>query len=350
MPKNLLAGDRDRIETSSIAILYEPIDSLKPDPENERQHSKKQIRQLARSNGRFGFNSVVLVDDRKNIIAGHARVEAAKQLGLSKIPTVLIGHLNREEIRAFRIADNKLALNASWDERLLGEHLRELSELNLELLDITGFEVGEIDLLIEDIAPKADKEDEAPAPPPGPPVSKPGDLWELGPHRIYCGSAIEEHAYQLLMRDDRAAVVFTDPPYNVPIDGHASGLGAIRHREFAMASGEMDEKAFTDFLERTCTLLARYSVAGSLHYLFMDWRHVRELLDAAVPVYSALSNWCVWVKDNPGMGSLYRSQHEFVLVFKKRPGAASQQCPARKAWPQSQQCVALPLRPIFLAR
>ena len=316
MATKIFPDHRDGIR-SRIEIRYEAIESLKPDPKNARQHSKRQLRQLSRCIGTFDFNVPVLIDGGKNIIAGHARVEAAKLLGLSEVPTIALEHLSREEIRAFAIADNKLALNASWDERVLAEHFRELSTLDLDFsLDVTGFEVGEIDLLIEDTAPKADK-DEAPAPPPGPPVSNPGDLWELGPHRIFCGNAVEENAYQLLMAGDRAAVVFTDPPYNVPIEGHASGLGAIHHREFAMASGEMDEKAFTAFLSQSLTLLARYSIDGSLHYVCMDWRHVRELLTAANPVYTELKNLVVWIKDGPGMGSLYRSQHELVFVFKK---------------------------------
>ena len=142
-------------------------------------------------------------------------------------------------------------------------------------------------------------------------------LWTLALTGSSFSSAIEEGSYWVLMADDRAAAVFTDPPYNVPIKGHVSGLGAIQHREFAMASGEMDRRGFTEFLAQACVLLARYSRDGSLHYLCMDWRHLRELLDATEPVYSELKNLCVWAKDNAGMGSLYRSQHELVFVFKQ---------------------------------
>ena len=318
MPKHLLAGDRDGtcMEPSRIEIHYELIESLKPDPENERQHSKKQIRQIARSLDEFGFIIPVAIDPQKNIVCGHARVEAAKLLGLSEVPTVPIGHLSPEKLRAYRLADNKLALNATWDERLLGEHLRVLSEFSLELVDVTGFDTPELDLLIEGVHPQADKDDEVPAPPPGPAVCQMGDVWVLGPHRIICGNALDEKAYEALMGEDRAAAVFTDPPYNVPIEGHASGLGAIHHREFAMACGEMDETAFTEFLARACTLLARYSCDGSLHYICIDWRHLRELLNAAHPIYSELKNICSWAKDSPGMGSFYRSQVEQVLVWK----------------------------------
>jgi DNA modification methylase len=168
---------------------------------------------------------------------------------------------------------------------------------------------------MEGAAPKTDSADEVPALP-GAAVTKLGDLWSLGRHRILCASATEESAYQVLMGEERAAAVFVDPPYNVPIDGHVSGLGAIHHREFAMASGEMDEHAYTEFLGKTCCLLVRYSADGSLHYICMDWRHLRELLEAARS-YSELKNICVWAKDGPGMGSFYRSQHEFIIVCKK---------------------------------
>jgi DNA modification methylase len=185
---------------------------------------------------------------------------------------------------------------------------------------VTAFEIGEIDLLIENTAPKEDAADHLPKPAPGPAICHPGDVWQLGRHRILCGSAIEEHAYAILMGEDRAAAVFADPPYNVPIEGHAGGLGAIHHREFAMASGEMDQRGFMAFLAQVCTLLARYSRDGSLHYLCMDWRHIRELLEAVQPVYSELKNLCIWAKDNAGMGSFYRSQHELVFVFKSGRG------------------------------
>ena len=302
---------------TSLNIIVLPIDLLKPDPSNARNHSKKQIRQIARSIETFGFNVPVLVDAGLQVIAGHGRLLAARQLGFSEVPTISLEHLTPAQARAFAIADNRLAEIATWDDRLLGAQLHELSELDLDFsLDVTGFEIGEIDLLIEGATPQADPDDEVPRPPPGPAVCHAGDLWQLGPHRIHCGSAIEEGAYRLLMGEDRAAAVFTDPPYNVPIEGHVSGLGAIHHREFAMACGEMDKAAFTQFLAQACGLLARYSGDGSLHYLCMDWRHLRELLDAAQQVYSEWKNLCVWAKDNAGMGSLYRSQHECVLVFK----------------------------------
>jgi DNA modification methylase len=223
------------------------------------------------------------------------------------------------------IADNQLA-NSVWDERLLAEQLKELSVLDLDFnLEVMGFEMGEIDLLIEGLASGAQAQDDPadaiPAAPDRPPVSRAEDLWLLDRHRLYCGSALDSRSYGVLMNCEHANVVFTDPPYNSKIDGHASGLGAIRHREFVMASGEMSEGEFTAFLTKACKLLASNSADGSIHFLCMDWRHLGELLAAGREVYSELKNICVWVKHNAGMGSFYRSQFELVFVFKHGRGS-----------------------------
>jgi DNA modification methylase len=220
------------------------------------------------------------------------------------------------------IADNRLTEIASWDDKLLAEQLKDLSLLGLDFsIEVTGFEMGEIDLRIaalEDMPEQADDDpaDAVPELPTRPPLSKIGDVWVLGRHRVLCGDALDAAALATLMGEKRAAMVFSDPPYNVPIDGHASGLGAIHHRPFPMASGEMDKAAFTDFLSQACRNLAAFSADGSLHFLCMDWRHLDELLAAGRDAYGELKNLCVWVKDNGGMGSLYRSQHELVFVFK----------------------------------
>jgi 16S rRNA G966 N2-methylase RsmD len=208
----------------------------------------------------------------------------------------------------------------------LAEQLKELSELDLDFsLEATGFETGEIDLRIEGLASGADPQDDPadaiPATPERPPVSRAGDLWLLGRHRLCCGSALDPRSYDVLMDGERAHIVFTDPPYNVPIDGHACGLGAIRHRDFAMASGEMSEVEFTAFLTHVCKLLASNSADGSIHFLCMDWRHLGELLTAGREIYSELKNICVWVKHNAGMGSFHRSQHELVCVYKHGRGS-----------------------------
>ena len=300
-----------------IEVVYRPIDQLRPDPKNARRHSRKQIRQVADSIQAFGFNVPILIDAELKVIAGHGRLLACQLLGHKEVPTISLEHLSEAQARAFMIADNRLTEIASWDDRLLGEQLRELSELHLEFsLEITGFDMGEIDLLIEGASGILEPDPDNEPLPVGPAVTRPGDTWLLGPHRIHCGSALDEAAYRALMQHDRAAMVFTDPPYNVPIDGNVSGLGAIRHREFAMAVGEMDEAEFTAFLSRALGLLASYSLDGALHFICMDWRHIGELLAAGKSTYTELKNLCVWTKDNAGMGSLYRSQHELVLVFK----------------------------------
>jgi DNA modification methylase len=191
--------------------------------------------------------------------------------------------------------------------------------IDFDVEDI-GFEMGEIDLRIaslDDSLPRADDPaDLVPEPPGGPAISNIGDLWLLGRHRLLCGSALECTVFAALMGEERAAMVFIDPPYNVPIDGHATGLGAIRHRPFPMASGEMDPAEFTAFLAKAFGNLATFSVDGSVHFICMDWRHLEELLAASRKAYSGLLNLCIWTKSNCGMGSLYRSQHELIFVFK----------------------------------
>ncbi len=309
---------------SQIEIQYRLLEDLKPDPGNPRIHSKKQVRQVARSIQTFGFLVPVLVDNKNQVIAGHCRIKACELLGWTQVPTIRADHLSETQAQAFLLADNKLTLNASWDERLLGQSLKDLSLLNLDFsLETTGFDMGEIDLLIEGLEVTAagdDLADELPEPSEVA-VSQPGDLWLMGPHRVLCGSALEAEALASLMTDGKASIVFTDPPYNVPIDGHVGGSGAIHHREFAMASGEMTEAEFTAFLSRSMTLLAQHSVDGALHYICMDWRHLGEILAAGKGAYTELKNLCVWCKDNAGMGSLYRSQHELVFVFKNGKGA-----------------------------
>jgi hypothetical protein len=313
----------ERPVTSSdrhLAIMYRQIGELKPDPKNPRSHSPRQIRQIAKSIETFGFNVPVLVDADDNVVAGHGRLLACRQLGWTTVPTVSLAHLTPAQAKAFLIADNRLTENSEWNDRLLAEQLKELSLLELDFeLDVTGFELAEIDLRIEslneDEAAEDDPLDQVPVAD-GPAVVQPGELWHLGRHRLFCGSAVEESSYASLLEGNKAALVFTDPPYNVPVQGHVSGNGAIQHREFAMASGEMTEAKFTDFLKQACTLLAAHSRPGAIHYVCMDWRHVGELLAAGKGAYSELLNICVWVKHNGGMGSLYRSQHELVFVFK----------------------------------
>ena len=311
----------DHVTLATKAIVCQPIKLLKPDPANPRRHSKKQIRQIADSIKTFGFNVPVLIDRDNSVICGHGRLVACCELGWTEVPTLRLDHLTPAQARAFMIADNRLTEIGTWDDRLLAEQLKELSVEGLDFaLEVTGFEMGEIDLRIASLEeppePDDDPADMVPEVPIGPPLSKIGDDWLLGPHRVFCGNALDPAAFAALMGEERAAMIFTDPPYNVPIDGHAGGLGAIHHRPFPMASGEMDSNEFTSFLSGAFRNVAAFSVDGSIHFICMDWRHIEELLAAGRATYSELKNLCVWVKDNAGMGSFYRSRHEFVVVFK----------------------------------
>jgi hypothetical protein len=243
----------------------------------------------------------ILVDREGNVIAGHGRLLACQELGITEVPTLCLEHLTAAQIRAFTIADNRLTEISTWDDRLLAEQLKDLSLIGLDFdIEVIGFEMGEIDLRIasleEEPDPTDDLADAVPELSAGPSISKIGDLWRFGPHCVSCGNALEHADFATLMGEERATVVFTDPPYNVPIDGHASGLGAIHHRPFPMASGEMDKSAFTTFLSRACWNLAEFSIGGSIHYICMDWRHLYELLTAGQDVYDELENLCVWAR------------------------------------------------------
>ena len=309
----------------NLRVEWLAISELKPDPRNPKQHCARQIRQIADSIKTFGCLVPVLIDRDNKILAGHGRVLALRGLGWVEVPAIRAEHLTPERARAFSIADNRLTELSSWDDRLLGEILHELSAVELDFsLEVTGFSVAEIDLRIEQSSvlntSRPDPADELATCIGEPPVTRRGDLWRAGRHLVRCGDALDSASYDSLMQGLRADVVFTDPPYNLPIDGHVSGKGRVRHREFAMASGEMTALQFTQFLTAVLRLLVRHSADGSLHYICMDWRHLLELLTAADGVYPELKNLCAWVKDNAGMGSLYRSQHELVLVFKS--GAA----------------------------
>jgi DNA modification methylase len=302
---------------TSLKITYKDPAQLKPRARNPRTHTAKQIRQIQASIKEFGFINPVLIDGTNGIIAGHGRLEAAKLVGMRDVPTVRVDHLTAAQIRAYVIADNKLAENAGWDRELLTLELQELSvELNFDVT-ITGFETAEVDLLIGEIEDASEEADQLPAIDRSvPAVTQPGDCWRIGNHYLLCGDALKADSYDKLLGTQKAQLVFTDPPYNVAIEGNVSGLGRKKHREFAMASGEMSVVEFTQFLATTFKLLTTFSANGSIHFICMDWRHMREVLEAAETPYSELKNLCVWSKSNAGMGSLYRSQHELVFVFK----------------------------------
>jgi DNA modification methylase len=301
-----------------MKIEFTSVRDLRPYPNNARTHSKKQVRQIANSIAKFGFCNPLLIDDDKQIIAGHGRVEAAKLLGIAAVPTYRLSHLSEADKRAYILADNKLAEKAGWDKQILAIELQCLIDLDVEI-ELTGFEMPEIDIILED-AREADgassgPEDAVPQYSSGPAVTRTEDLWLLGNHRLLCADARDGAAYDRLLEGAKAEFVFTDPPYNVAIDGNVCGLGRIRHREFAMGCGEMSEVEFTTFLKTVFDRLAEHTIDGSIHQICMDWRHMWEMLAAGRQVYE-LKNLCVWNKTNAGMGSFYRSKHELVFVWK----------------------------------
>ncbi len=311
-----LPGDRSKINNRQISLLA--VSDLVPDPLNPRKHSRHQVRAIARSIEAFGFNAPILIDRDRQIVAGHGRYEAAKLLGQAQVPVVFLDHLTDIQAKAYRLADNKLTDRSTWDDKKVADQLKELSDLVLDFdIEATGFEIPEIDFRVQslDTSDATAMADEFDAPS-GPAVSTVGDLWLLGDHRLYCGNALDVNSYATLMGTEKAAAVFADAPYNVTIDGNVSGHGRIKHPEFAMASGEMSEKEFTHFLTVSLNLICIHSVSGALIYSCMDWRHLTEMLVAGRASECELLNLCVWAKNNGGLGSFYRSQHELIFVFK----------------------------------
>jgi Family of unknown function (DUF5681)/ParB-like nuclease domain len=289
---------------NNYAIEHRPPAELRPYARNARKHSKKQLAQIAVSITRFGFTNPVLISDDAEIIAGHGRVAAAKLLGLATVPTLKLSHLSETERRAYVLADNKLALNAGWDADMLAIELQGLIDLSFDV-ELTGFSLAEIDLALDganerDPASPAGPKDQIPALEPVA-VTRTGDLWRLGRHRLLCGDARRPDDYQALLQGEAADLIFTDPPYNVPIDGHVCGLGRVRHREFAMGVGEMSEAQFTAFLAETLGCAAAVAADGAMAFVCMDWRHLGELLAAGRQVFAELKNLCVWNKTNAGM-------------------------------------------------
>lgn len=289
------------------------LSDLKPDPKNPRKHNKKQIEQLVSTMRRLGFRGALLVDEENRIIAGLARWLAAKELGMEMVPVIRERFLSEEDRVAYIIGDNRLAELSEWDDDLLKDTLTGLFDAGFDI-EITGFTTADLDFSLE--AGKGEEETvELPA---GdePTVSRIGDLWFVGPHRIYCGDARETASYEALLGAERAALILSDPPYNVKIAGNVSGLGKKIHREFLAGSGELNQAQFTAFLRAIFRNCVRVSADGSIHFLFMDWRHMREMLDASDGVYTELKQLLIWNKQVGAMGTFYRSQHELIFAFK----------------------------------
>lgn len=303
-----------------LEIEYISVDLLLAAPNNSRTHSKKQIKLIADSIKRFGMLTPIAVGDDNQIIYGHARTEAARLAGLETVPVVRLGHLSPDERRAYLLADNRLALEAGWNRELLAIELQELQALDFDLPAL-GFNLPEIDSLYEDLeASKTEGTDPLDDAIPAPTehiVTQSGDMWLLGNHRLIQGDARNNLLYDRLLNGELIDVVFADPPYNVRIENNVSGLGKVRHADFAMASGEMSPDEFTEFLTDGFRPAAERMRDGAIAFVCMDWRHMGELQRAGLAVFDELKNVCIWNKRNAGMGAFYRSKYEMVFVFKK---------------------------------
>ncbi len=306
----------------NLQIEYLPTEAIKPYEQNPKIHKSKQVEQIAKSITQFDFNNPILTDEKNIIIGGHGRLLAAQKLELKEVPVIKLLHLSEAQKRAYRIADNKLTENGQWDVDLLKLEFCELEKLELDFsLDITGFDTTDIDVILDDSLTQKtvevdEKSNAVPFIAENEIVSKIGDIWLLGKHKIICGNSVEKETYEKLFADKKADMVFNDPPYNVKVDGHICGLGKVKHKEFKMASGEMSSENFQNFLQSNFELLKDFSQNGSLLFICMDWRHIKEIINAGYEVFDEFKNLCVWNKDNGGMGSLYRSKHELVFVFK----------------------------------
>lgn len=303
-----------------LTVEYTDLNSLKAYANNAKIHDEPQLQALAASIKQFGFNSPILIDENNEIIAGHGRFEAAKIIDLTEVPVIRLNHLSEIQKRAYRLADNKINELGGWNENTLKLELAELETLCDDFdITITGFDTVELDVLLGD-SQKEHKISEAlnaePYVPENEIVTKPGDVWLLGKHRIICGNSLDEATFSKLMNGKKACMVLQDPPFNVKIQGHVGGSGKIKHKEFAFASGEMTDEQFIQFLETNFKLCAKFSQSGSLHYNFMDWRHSMHILAAAQKSFDLFINLCVWNKGTGSLGSLYRSQHELCFIFK----------------------------------
>ena len=275
---------------------------------------KKQIEKTKRMLEACGLVTPIIIDNDNTIIVGWHLAEAARQINMDAVPIIRASHLDESQVRILRIAYDRIAEEAEWNKEAMAIEFEELQILTHDLTT-TGFGIDEINLTL-DLLPDSDPDDALPDTIDGPAVTQPADLWIMGNHKLFCGDALIEASYQTLMGDEKAQMCFLDAPYNVKIDGHVGNSGSIKHREFEMASGEMNSKQFTEFLTKPHQHIAKYSKDGAIIFSCMDWRHMREIMDAAHTAKLALINLCCWRKDNAGMGSLYRSQHELVFVFK----------------------------------
>jgi hypothetical protein len=329
-----------RFAHTALTIERVPIEDLRPNQNNSRLHPREQIDKITRAIAEFGFLIPALIDDGNMIIAGHARIEAAKKLGLAEVPCIRTSHLSEAQKRKFTILDNRLAEDSVWDFQLLAKELEFLQAEGIDL-QTTGFEIPELETIFANgdiaIAAKNTGDDEVPDLGSARAITKPNDLWIMDDHRLLCGDARRPESFATVLHGSRAQLVFVDPPFNMKIRGPVSGKGRIKHGEFAEASGEKTSAQYAKFLEDSLGLLAEHSEDGSIHYVCIDWRHLYVLLTAGSRVYRELKNLVVWNKTNAGLGSFYRSQHELICVWKNGRGKHTNNIQLGKARTKPQQ-------------
>jgi len=321
MPNGTKVKSQPRAYSNSLLVEVVDCSELKRSPRRVRRALKSQSKHIQAGLKKFGLNLPILVDEENNIICGEAFFDAAVVLGHPTISVIRVTHLNKLNIRKYRLFFEKLPNLSEWDEEALHLEIQEIAFLDPDIcLDLPGFEPVEVDLILSDAdgEQKVDEDDNIDGMSASrPPICRSGDLWKLEDHRLAVGDALAPQTFELLMNSRTARMVITDPPFNLLI----ASLVSTAHREFANASGEMSEVEFQEFLQTFLEHVSARCFDGSLIHVFMDWRHQSELLVAAKAANLTQINLCVWVKTNAGMGSHYRSQHELVYVGKK--GTAS---------------------------
>jgi DNA modification methylase len=305
-----------------LQVEYRSVASLIPYANNARIHTKLQLKKLKRSIQKFGWTNPLLVDRAGNVLCGHGRLEAAIALGMEEVPTICIDHLSDAEKRGYVLADNALAEKSGWSKELLASELQGLIDLGFDV-ELTGFDTLDIDGFLafgETSEPPQDDVDMSRLS--ADPVARLNDVFTIGRHRLVCGDARSAASYDALLAGEFAQMVFTDPPYNVPIRGNVSGLGRAEHREFLVGSGELSDNEFSLQLLRPALRLCKlYSAPGAIGFVCIDWRGVGQLADATDGVFEELKNMIVWAKTNAGMGTFYRSQHELIFAYLMSKGS-----------------------------
>lgn len=299
---------------TELKIDYLSPCEIKPRRRSWRTYKPALPRTLDRSIQTNGVLQPVLVDSENTAVCGWAVVEAALRLGLNRIPVIRVEHLNDAQLRAYGLTMAKVAEMSGFDEEMLALELHDLSEL-IEGIDFTdlGFETGELDRILGLTNLEMDATiDDVPVTKPECIVSKVGDLWRIGEHRLFNGDALDASSYATLMDGELAQLVLSDLPYNLSADT-ISGNGKFKHENFVQAAGELSRAEFTRFLTKSTRLMCANSEPGSIHKLFMGWQYLHELLRAGAIGYDELKAIVTWVKSQGGQGALYRSQTEFIV-------------------------------------